>query len=79
MFVTIAAPGETVVILGANGAGKTTLVGQIMLNGTEITQLPPHRIVELGVALVPEGRRIFGELTNRTRAGASGSATGVMC
>lgn len=67
--------GETVVILGANGAGKTTLIntiagllrpqpgGQIMLRGTEISQLPPHRIVELGVALVPEGRRIFGELT----------------
>jgi len=67
--------GETVVILGSNGAGKTTLIqtiagllqpqpgGRIMLRGTEISQLPPHRIVELGVALVPEGRRIFGELT----------------
>ncbi|MCG6874533.1 MAG: ABC transporter ATP-binding protein [Betaproteobacteria bacterium] len=69
------APGEIVVILGANGAGKSTLLqaiaglvpasdgGQILLDGKSIKNLPPHLIVEAGLALVPEGRRIFGDLT----------------
>ena len=69
------APGEIVVILGANGAGKSTLLkaiaglvpasdaSQIKMNGKSIRGLPPHRIVEAGVALVPEGRALFGELT----------------
>ncbi|MGB8433086.1 MAG: ABC transporter ATP-binding protein [Burkholderiales bacterium] len=69
------APGEIVVILGANGAGKSTLLmaiaglvpsaegGQILLDGKSIRQLAPHLIVEAGLALVPEGRRIFGDLT----------------
>ncbi len=69
------APGEIVVILGANGAGKSTLLqaiaglvaasdsGQITLDGKSIKHLAPHRIVEAGLALVPEGRRIFGDLT----------------
>jgi branched-chain amino acid transport system ATP-binding protein len=70
------APGEIVVILGANGAGKSTLLaaiaglvpaaaGQVWVSGKPVTHLPPHRIVEAGVALVPEGRRIFGDLTVR--------------
>jgi branched-chain amino acid transport system ATP-binding protein len=69
------APGEIVVILGANGAGKSTLLktiaglvpaspgSQITLGGKSIAGLPPHRIVEAGLALVPEGRGIFGELS----------------
>ena len=69
------APGEIVVILGANGAGKTTLLKaiaglvpalpgtQVLLDGKVITQMPPHRIVEAGLALVPEGRGIFADLT----------------
>ncbi len=67
--------GEIVVILGANGAGKTTLlkaVGGIVepqagsgitLEGTSLIGVPQHEIVELGIALVPEERGIFGDLT----------------
>ncbi|WP_425052183.1 ABC transporter ATP-binding protein [Psychromarinibacter sp. S121] len=67
--------GEIVVILGANGAGKSTLLkaisgvcegrvsGEIALEGQELAGLPPHRIVEEGIALVPEGRGIFGDMT----------------
>lgn len=64
--------GETVVVLGANGAGKSSLLkvlaGQlatpatIVLDGQSIAGRPPHRFVDLGLALVPEGRGIFGEL-----------------
>ncbi|MEM9474152.1 MAG: ABC transporter ATP-binding protein [Pseudomonadota bacterium] len=67
--------GEIVVILGANGAGKSTLLkavsgicegavaGSILLDGHELVGQSPDRIVEEGVALVPEGRGIFGDLT----------------
>jgi branched-chain amino acid transport system ATP-binding protein len=67
--------GEIVVILGANGAGKSTLLraisgicegkvsGHVMLKGEELTGLDSNQIVEYGVALVPEGRAIFGDLT----------------
>ena len=67
--------GEIVVILGANGAGKSTLLraisgicqgkvsGEVTLNGTSLTGLSSDAIVEKGVALVPEGRGIFGDLT----------------
>lgn len=65
--------GEIVVILGANGAGKSTLLkalgglvpyrGRVSLNNHGLSGLPAHRIVEAGLALVPEGRGIFGELT----------------
>jgi branched-chain amino acid transport system ATP-binding protein len=69
--------GEIVVLLGANGAGKTTLLkaiaglvaprtgANVSLDGRSLAGLPPHAIVEAGVALVPEGRGIFGELTVR--------------
>ncbi len=71
------AAGETVAILGANGAGKTTVLktiaglmpaGQgssISFEGLPIRAVDPHRIVEQGIALVPEGRGIFGDLTVR--------------
>jgi len=67
--------GETVVILGANGAGKTTLLNtitglirsqpgsRIAFKGSEIHARPTPQIVEAGISLVPEGRRIFGDLT----------------
>jgi branched-chain amino acid transport system ATP-binding protein len=67
--------GEIVVILGANGAGKTTLLkaigglvpalpgARVALGGRDLAAMPPHDIVEAGVALVPEGRSLFGELT----------------
>ena len=71
------ARGEIVVILGANGAGKTTLLkaspgwspaaptAACCSTGDDISGSPPHDIVEAGIALVPEGRGIFGELTVR--------------
>ena len=69
--------GEIVVILGANGAGKSTLLrviaglvpllpgGSVTLGSRELAVLPPHEIVEAGIALVPEGRGIFADLTVR--------------
>ncbi len=68
--------GEIVTLIGGNGAGKTTTLnticgitpprsGQVCLNGQDITRLPPHKIVELGVVQVPEGRKIFTRLTVR--------------
>jgi len=66
--------GEIVTILGANGAGKTTTMrtisqllkaksGSIKFKGQELTELPAHRIVKLGISHSPEGRRVFGILT----------------
>ena len=66
--------GEVVTILGANGAGKTTTLrtisgllkpssGSIFFDGKEITQLPAHEIVSLGMSHSPEGRRVFGTLS----------------
>ncbi|MFH1231599.1 MAG: ABC transporter ATP-binding protein [Planctomycetota bacterium] len=66
--------GEIVTIIGANGAGKTTTLmticginktkkGTITFNGKNIENLPPHRIVSLGVSQAPEGRRIFPRLS----------------
>jgi branched-chain amino acid transport system ATP-binding protein len=69
--------GEIVVILGANGAGKTTLLkviaglvpaaagARVTMNGRQLAGISVHQIVEAGLALVPEGRGIFGELTVR--------------
>jgi branched-chain amino acid transport system ATP-binding protein len=66
--------GEIISIVGANGAGKTTLLktiagllrpamGQIEYRGENITKQRPDRIVRLGIGLVPEGRRVFPDLT----------------
>src|SRR3984893_6615569 len=66
--------GETLAIIGANGAGKSTLLrtviglhrpsaGSIGLDGRDITALPPHARVREGIALVPEGRRLFPSLS----------------
>jgi branched-chain amino acid transport system ATP-binding protein len=66
--------GEIVAILGPNGAGKTTLVnsiagvlgtqgGKVVLDGFDLTAAAPHEIIAHGVALVPEGRRIFPKMT----------------
>lgn len=66
--------GEMVTVLGANGAGKTTLVesilgihhpkkGRILFLDIEISQKPPYLITQMGISCVPEGRRIFREMT----------------
>jgi branched-chain amino acid transport system ATP-binding protein len=66
--------GEIVTLIGANGAGKTTTMqstvglipkkaGKIIFDGQDITKTPCHKIVKLGMTQVPEGRRIFQELT----------------
>ena len=68
--------GEVIALIGANGAGKTTTLhaitglvesagGQIIFEDKDITHLPPHKIVELGMAHVPEGRRVFPDMTVR--------------
>ncbi|HEY5618342.1 MAG TPA: ABC transporter ATP-binding protein [Vicinamibacterales bacterium] len=68
--------GTVTAVLGRNGVGKTTLcrslvgltpprAGRVVLNGIDITRLPPHRIHHLGVGLVPQGRRIFSSLSVR--------------
>ena len=82
--------GEIVALLGANGAGKTTTLlsivglhrahtGRIALAGEEIGHLPPERVVQRGVSLAPEGRRLFTRLTVaenlRIGAAAAGRAT----
>lgn len=71
------AVNEIVVILGANGSGKTSLLkavaaiqpaasgATVRLGGRDVSRLPAHEIVEAGLALVPEGRGIFGDLTVR--------------
>jgi len=66
--------GEIIALIGANGAGKTTTLhtvsgllkareGSILFNGKELTKTQPHKIVEMCMAHVPEGRRIFQQLT----------------
>jgi branched-chain amino acid transport system ATP-binding protein len=66
--------GEIVTVVGANGAGKSTLLknisrlvkpdsGSITFNGQDLTRMPSHRVVEAGLVQVPEGRRIFPEMT----------------
>lgn len=66
--------GEVIALIGANGAGKTTILhtitglvspkaGSIEFEGNDLTKIPAHKIVSLGMAHVPEGRRIFSELT----------------
>ena len=66
--------GEILCLLGRNGAGKTTALkaimglvppraGHIMFDGTDLTRLPPHEIPRRGIGYVPQGRRLFSELT----------------
>jgi len=66
--------GEIVCLIGNNGAGKSTILmtvsgilkpsfGEILSEGKNIIDVPPHRIVEMGISQVPEGRRIFPKLT----------------
>lgn len=66
--------GEIIALIGANGAGKTTILhtitglvpahsGSVIFNGVNLTKTPAHKIVGLGMAHVPEGRRIFQQLT----------------
>jgi len=80
------AEGETLALVGANGAGKTTLLrtiagahrpaaGRILFDGRDITSSPAHKRVRAGITLVPEGRRLFANLTveeNLTLAGRAG-------
>ena len=66
--------GEVIALIGANGAGKTTILhtitgllppkeGSVMFEGTDITKIAAHKIVPMGMAHVPEGRRVFANLT----------------
>ena len=66
--------GEVIALIGANGAGKTTILhtitgllppkeGSVIFEGTDITKIPAHKIVPMGMAHVPEGRRVFANLT----------------
>ncbi|MBR1633713.1 MAG: ABC transporter ATP-binding protein [Lachnospiraceae bacterium] len=66
--------GEVIALIGSNGAGKTTTLqtitgmlqpkaGQILFEGKDITKVPGHEIVAMGMAHVPEGRRVFAELS----------------
>ena len=67
--------GEVVALMGRNGMGKTTTVksicrmipagGRLVFDGHDLSQMPSHKVAGLGVGLVPEGRRCFGELTVR--------------
>lgn len=66
--------GEVIALIGANGAGKTTILhtitglleakqGSVSFDGKDITKIPAHKIVSMGMAHVPEGRRVFANLT----------------
>ena len=70
------AAGELVCVVGPNGAGKTTLIdaiaglnrvaaGSITIDGEDLSRLPSHRFCDRGIAIVPEGRRLFTSLTVR--------------
>jgi branched-chain amino acid transport system ATP-binding protein len=75
--------GEAVVLVGANGAGKTTLLrtlagthpaagGRVLLRGTDVTASHAHLRVRQGLALVPEGRRLFGDMSVRENLRVAG-------
>ena len=72
----IVAPGELVCVVGPNGAGKSTLInaiagllpiraGTLTFDGADLSSLPPHRFIATGIAVVPEGRRLFTRMTVR--------------
>lgn len=80
--------GGIVAVIGANGVGKTTLMrtisgiyrasrGEIVLRGEPITNLPAHRIVELGVSQAPEGRQIFSNMSVRENLVLGGGPKGM--
>ncbi|PLX90247.1 MAG: ABC transporter [Desulfuromonas sp.] len=82
------AGGATIALVGANGAGKSTLLkavmglvkpsrGRILLDGKEVTGNSPRRMVQLGLALSPEGRELFGDLTVLDNLRLGGLALGV--
>jgi branched-chain amino acid transport system ATP-binding protein len=67
-------PGRITCLLGSNGSGKTTLIrsilgltppraGRIAFDGADITRLPTHKVIGLGIACIPEGRKVFPKLT----------------
>ena len=79
------AAGELVCVLGPNGAGKTTLInaiaglhpargGRIVMEGRDLTTLPPHRFCSAGIAIVPEGRRLFTRMSVRENLEMGGYA-----
>ena len=85
-------PGEAVAVIGPNGAGKTTLLraiskqieatrGQLVFEGRDFTRMPAHEVVSLGIAHVPEGRRLFPRLTvaDNLRMGAFPRAARARC
>src|SRR5215470_4592070 len=67
-------PGTITCLMGSNGSGKTTLIrsilaltlprqGRIIFDGIDITGVPTHRIINAGIACIPEGRKVFPKLT----------------
>jgi branched-chain amino acid transport system ATP-binding protein len=79
--------GEAVAVIGPNGAGKTTLMrvisglirpmrGSMHMEGADLAVTPSHRIVELGIAHVPENRRLFPRMTVGTTSAWAGSSPG---
>ena len=69
-----AGPGDVVAVVGPNGAGKSTLVnaiagilrphkGKIVIEGNDVSKVPSHRVCDYGIAVVPEGRRLFTAMT----------------
>jgi branched-chain amino acid transport system ATP-binding protein len=81
------ADGEVLTILGRNGMGKTTLIrsiigftpprqGAVRLKGEDVAGWPPYRLVERGMALVPQGRRVFPSLTVRENLDVARAGTG---
>jgi branched-chain amino acid transport system ATP-binding protein len=80
-------PGELVVLVGPNGAGKSTLInamagvhavasGRLLVDGRDITGEPPHRFCDRGIAIVPEGRRLFANLSVRENLELGGYRSG---
>jgi branched-chain amino acid transport system ATP-binding protein len=82
------APGRAMALVGANGAGKTTLLrtiagaqaattGTVRYDGADLTRTPPHYRISKGIALVPEGRRLFPSLTveENIQVGAASAAS----